>query len=104
MITLFQDKVLIRRLKEDKEQSLIQLAETHSYEPFDAEVLETGPGKVCLEMEAGDCPKVRVKGAHKITVKKGDKVLVKHNIDYPVKINGEWLAVVKESDILAVYE
>ena len=103
MITLFQDKVLIKAIKEKKE-SLIELPEgSISYEPFRAEVLETGPGKVFIEVES-ETNRINVRGSAKIGVKKGDIVIVKHNVDYPVKINGQWLSVVKESDILAVYE
>lgn len=105
MITLFQDKVLIRPVsKGEKPQSLIELPENAvNYEPFEADVLSTGPGKVFIELDKST-NQTRVKGAGRTQLKVGQRVLVRANTDYPVKLNGEWLKVVRESDIYGIVE
>ena len=106
MILPLQDKILCRRIKEET-QSLIALPEYHiSYEPYYAEVLAVGPGKinVLVDTKTEELPSVTVKGFIKAQVKKGDKVLVKQNTQYEVKIDNEWLYFIREQDVLGVVE
>jgi co-chaperonin GroES (HSP10) len=106
MILPLQDKILCRRKKQEQ-VGLIALPDNYiSYEPYYAEVLEVGPGKVnvLVDSKTDELPSVRVKGFSKAQVKKGDTVLVKQNTQYEVKINGEWLYFIREQDVLGVVE
>ena len=106
MILPLQDKILCRRIKEET-PSLIALPENHiSYEPYCAEVLAVGPGKINVKVDTKteELPSVAVKGFVKAQVKKGDAVLVKQNTQYEVKIDNEWLYFIREQDVLGVVE
>lgn len=98
---LFQDKILIRKDPEVNEGTIL-LPENHSnFEPIEGTVVNCGPGKVVTKRtEAG----IIVKGAHKSTVKPGDRVLIQRNTEYNIKVDGEWLIVVKEADIIGVLD
>jgi co-chaperonin GroES (HSP10) len=106
MILPLQDKILCKRLVE-KSLSLIELPENYiSYEPYKAEVLEVGPGRININVESKseELPSIHIKGFIRSQVKKGDIVLVKPNTQYEVKLNGEWLYFIRESDVLGVVE
>ncbi len=105
MITLFQDKVLIKRDPQKTMESGIHLPDiwhNTSFEPFTGTVVNVGPGKVfCAKDKDGG---VTVKRSIKSLVKIGDRVLVQKNSEYEIKINGEWLTLVKEQDIFGVLD
>ena len=106
MILPLQDKILCKKVVE-KQQGLLELPENYtSYEPYKAEVLEVGPGRVNVNVESKseELPSIPIKGFVRAQVKKGDVVLVKPNTQYEVKLNGEWLYFIRESDVLGVIE
>jgi len=99
---LFQDKVLIRKDPEKNQEGSIFLPEKRAdFEPFIGTVVEVGPGKVFC---ARDNERIVVKGAAKAIVKKGDRVMVQKNAEYEIKVNDEWLVLVKEGDIIGVFD
>lgn len=107
MITLFQDKVLIRPIKEESLSSIAMPEDYVDYYPFKAEVLNVGPGHTAMTIEMDSEKNVkefRIKGGSKAICKKGDIAVVERNKDYPLKINGEWLMIVKESNIIGIVD
>lgn len=88
------DRVVVRRLEEEtKTAGGIVLPDSATEKPSRGEVLAVGPGKV---LENGD---VRA-----CTVKKGDKVLFGQYGGSTVKIDGEELLILGESEIFGVLE
>jgi chaperonin GroES len=87
------DRVVVKRLEaEDKTKSGIIIPDNAKEKPQQAEVLAVGPGKF---NEDGD---ERIP----LSVKVGDKVLFKKWGADEVKIDGEEVLVLAESDIIAV--
>lgn len=87
------DRVVIKSIEaEETTKSGIILTGTAKEKPQVAEVLEVGPGEV---VDGKTIP---------MTVKKGDKVLYSKYAGTEVKIDGEELIIVRQSDILAVVE
>ena len=86
------DRVLVRRVEEDtKTAGGIIIPETAQEKPMQGEIIEVGTGA-----RADD-------GAvTPLDVKKGDKVLFGKWSGTEVKINGEDLLIMKESDIMGV--
>ncbi|MEQ1930682.1 MAG: co-chaperone GroES [Parvularculaceae bacterium] len=85
------DRVLVRRLEEDNKVGSIIIPDTAKEKPQQGEVLAAGTG---VRNEDG-----------KITpldVKKGDKILFGKWSGSEVKIDGEELLIMKESDILGI--
>jgi chaperonin GroES len=100
---LFQDKVLIRKDPEKVKEGSIFLPEQRTdFEPFTGTVIQAGPGKVFCVRDKDDI--VTVKGAAKTALKPGDKVMCQKNTEYEIKVNDEWLVIVKEGDIIGVLE
>ncbi len=88
------DRVLVRRVEEDtKTAGGIIIPETAQEKPSQGEVLAAGSG---LKDEAG---KVTA-----LDVKKGDKILFGKWSGTEVKVDGEDLLIMKESDILGIIE
>lgn len=88
------DRVLVRRVEEDtKTAGGIIIPETAQEKPSQGEVLAAGTG---LKDEAG---KVTA-----LDVKKGDKILFGKWSGTEVKVDGEDLLIMKESDILGIIE
>lgn len=88
------DRVLVRRVEEDtKTAGGIIIPETAQEKPSTGEVLAAGAG---LKDEAG---KVTA-----LDVKQGDKVLFGKWSGTEVKVDGEDLLIMKESDILGIIE
>ena len=86
------DRVVVRRLEEEqKTAGGIIIPDTAKEKPSQGEVVAAGPG---ARDENG---KVQA-----LDVKKGDKVLFGKWSGTEVKINGEDLLIMKESDILGV--
>jgi chaperonin GroES len=89
-----QDRVLIRRLdQEEKTQGGIIIPDTAKEKPMEGEVIAAGPG---ARGEDGVL--------HALDVKVGDRVLFGKWSGTEVKIDGEDLVIMKESDILGVIE
>jgi chaperonin GroES len=89
-----QDRVLIRRLDQDEKTSGgIIIPDTAKEKPMEGEVIGAGPG---ARDEKGEL--------HPLDVKIGDRVLFGKWAGTEVKIDGEDLVIMKESDILGVIE
>jgi chaperonin GroES len=88
------DRVLVRRIEaEQKTAGGIIIPDTAKEKPQEGEVLATGPG---ARNEAGHLVE--------LTVKPGDRVLFGKWSGSEVRIDGEDLLIMKESDILGVIE
>lgn len=89
------DRVLLRREEEEtKTASGIIIPDTAKEKPIIATVVAAGPGAF---NEDGD---ERIP----LDVKEGDKVLISKWAGTEVKLDGEELVIVKESDILAIVD
>jgi len=87
-----QDRVLVRRLaQEEKTAGGIIIPDTAKEKPAEGEVVAVGPG---ARSEDGKL--------HPLDVKVGDRVLFGKWSGSEVKIDGEELVIMKESDILGV--
>ena len=88
------DRVLVRRIEaEEKTPGGIIIPDTAKEKPVEAEVLAVGPG---ARDESGRIVPLDVKA--------GDRVLFGKWSGSEVKIDGEELLIMKESDILGVLE
>ena len=89
-----QDRVLVRRIEEEeKTKGGIIIPDTAKEKPMEGEVLAAGPGA------RGEDGKL-----HPLDVKVGDRVLFGKWSGTEIKIDGEDLVVMKESDIMGVVE
>jgi chaperonin GroES len=88
------DRVVVRRVEED-EMTLggIIIPDTAKEKPMEGEVMAVGPG---ARNENGEIVP--------LDVKPGDRVLFGKWSGNEVKIDGEELAIMKESDIMGVLE
>ena len=88
------DRVLVRRLEEDERTSGgIIIPDTAKEKPMQGEVLAVGPGA------RGDDGKLVA-----LDVKPGDRILFGKWSGTEVKIDGEDLLIMKESDLLGIIE
>ena len=88
------DRVLIKRVEEEaKSKGGIIIPDTAKEKPQEGEVIATGPGA------RDDSGKI-----HALDVKKGDRILFGKWSGTEVKIDGDDLLIMKESDILGVVE
>jgi chaperonin GroES len=88
------DRVVVHRIEEDvKTPGGIIIPDTAKEKPMQAEVIGVGPG---ARDESGKIVP--------LDVKKGDRVLFGKWSGTEVKIDGEELLIMKESDILGVIE
>ncbi len=88
------DRVLVRRLEEEETTaSGIIIPDTAKEKPMQGEILAVGPG---ARDERGEIVPLEVKV--------GDKVLFGKWSGSEVKIDGEELAIMKESDLMGVLE
>ncbi len=89
-----QDRVLIRRIEsEEKTLGGIIIPDTAKEKPQEGEVVSVGPGN---RDESGK--------VHPLDVKAGDRVLFGKWSGSEIKLEGEELIIMKESDILGVLE
>ena len=89
-----QDRVLVRRLEQDeKTAGGIIIPDTAREKPMEGEVIAVGPG---ARSEDGKL--------HPLDVKAGDRILFGKWSGSEVKIDGEELVIMKESDILGIIE
>ncbi len=88
------DRVVVKRVKEEqKTRGGIIIPETAQEKPQEGEIIAVGPG---ARDEAG-----KVKA---VDVKVGDRVLFGKWSGTEVKIDGEELLIMKESDIISVLD
>jgi chaperonin GroES len=86
------DRVVVRRLNaEEKTSGGIIIPDTAQEKPMEGEVIAVGPG---ARNEAGQLVPMDVKA--------GDKILFGKWSGTEVKLNGEELLIMKESDIMGV--
>ena len=89
-----QDRVLVRRVEEEaKSAGGIIIPDTAKEKPMEGEVVAVGPG---TRDEDGTL--------HPLDVKAGDRVLFGKWSGTEVKLDGEELMIMKESDIMGVLE
>ena len=87
-----QDRVLVRRIEqEEKTQGGIIIPDTAKEKPMEGEVIAAGPGA------RGDDGKL-----NPLDVKVGDRVLFGKWSGTEIKIDGDDLVVMKESDIMGI--
>jgi|SRR4051794_16120119 chaperonin GroES len=87
-----QDRVLVRRLEqEEKTRGGIIIPDTAKEKPMEGEVLAVGPG---ARDESGK--------VQPLDVKPGDKILFGKWSGTEIKIDGEELLIMKESDIMGI--
>ncbi len=88
------DRVLVKRLDSDtKSAGGIIIPDTAQEKPMEGKVVSVGPGT------RGDDGKM-----HKLDVKKGDRILFGKWSGTEVKIDGDELLIMKESDIMGIIE
>ncbi len=88
------DRVLVRRLEEEtRTAGGIIIPDTAKEKPMEGEIIAAGPGA------RGDDGKL-----HPLDVKAGDRVLFGKWSGTEVKIDGEELMIMKESDIMGVID
>ena len=89
-----QDRVLVRRIEqEEKTAGGIIIPDTAKEKPMEGEVIAAGPGT------RGEDGKLLP-----LDVKAGDRILFGKWSGSEVKIDGEELIIMKESDILGIIE
>ena len=89
-----QDRVLVRRIEqEDKTAGGIIIPDTAKEKPQEGEVIAVGSGV------RGEDGKI-----HPLDLKAGDRILFGKWSGSEVKIDGEDLIIMKESDILGIIE
>ena len=87
------DRVVIKQLEaEETTKSGIVLPGNAKEKPQEAEILAVGPGGVVDGKEI------------KMEVKVGDRIIYSKYAGTDIKIDGEELIIVKQSDILAIVE
>lgn len=88
------DRVVLRRMdSETKTAGGIVLPDSASDKPNQGEVLAVGPGAL---LDNGD--------TRPLTVKVGDRVLFSDYAPTEIKLDGEEVLVLRESDILAIVD
>nr|CAI78832.1 co-chaperonin [uncultured bacterium] len=88
------EKVLIKRLEADEQTSGgIVLPDSAKEKPKQGTVLKAGDGKL---LDSGE--------RQALQVKKGDKVLFTSYAGTEIKVEGEEMLIMDESDVLAVLE
>jgi chaperonin GroES len=86
------DRVLVRRVtQEEKSAGGIIIPETAQEKPQEGEIVAAGSGRIS---EDG--------AVHALDVKAGDKILFGKWSGTEVKIDGEELLIMKESDVLGI--
>jgi len=86
------DRVLVRRVTQDeKSAGGIIIPETAQEKPQEGEIVAAGTGRIS---EDG--------AVHALDVKAGDKILFGKWSGTEVKIDGEELLIMKESDVLGI--
>ncbi|GAA3101288.1 co-chaperone GroES [Rhizobium viscosum] len=88
------DRILVRRVEsEEKTKGGIIIPDTAKEKPSEGEVVAVGPG---ARNEAGQ--------VQALDVKAGDRILFGKWSGTEIKINGEDLLIMKESDVMGIIE
>ena len=88
------DRVVVRRIEgEEKTKGGIIIPDTAKEKPMEGEIIAVGPGA------RGEDGKL-----HPLDVKKGDRVLFGKWSGTEVKIGGDELLIMKESDIMGIIQ
>ncbi|WP_037078577.1 co-chaperone GroES [Neorhizobium vignae] len=88
------DRILVRRVQsEEKTKGGIIIPDTAKEKPQEGEVIAVGPG---ARNEAGQI--------QALDVKAGDRILFGKWSGTEIKINGEDLLIMKESDVMGIIE
>jgi len=88
------DRVLVQRLDSDtRSAGGIIIPDTAQEKPMEGKVISVGPGV------RGDDGKI-----HKLDVKKGDRILFGKWSGTEVKVDGDELLIMKESDIMGIIQ
>ena len=88
------DRVVVRRIEQKETvRGGIIIPDTAKEKPQEAEVVAVGPGKVNEDGKRAP-----------MDVKKGDRVLIGKYSGSEIKIDEEELVIVREDEILAVFE
>jgi chaperonin GroES len=88
------DRVLIRRVEQEaKTAGGIIIPDTAQEKPMEGEVIAVGPGARCEDGKV-----------HPLDVKAGDRVLFGKWSGTEIKIDGEDLMIMKETDIMGLVE
>ena len=88
------DRVLIRRIDEaDKTKGGIIIPDTAKEKPMEGEIVAAGPG---ARNESG--------AVVPLDVKKGDRILFGKWSGTEIKMDGEELLIMKESDVMGIIE
>ena len=89
-----QDRVVVKRLESDEKTSGgIIIPDTAKEKPSEGEVLAVGPGEITEDGKSKP-----------MNVKKGDKILFGKWSGTEVKLNGQDVLIMKESDIMGILE
>ena len=87
------DRVVVRRLEQEKTSGGIIIPDTAKEKPQEGEIIAVGPG---ARDESGK--------VQPLDVKAGDRVLFGKWSGTEVKIDGEELIIMKESDVMGIIE
>ena len=88
------DRVVVKRVEEEgKTKGGIIIPDTAKEKPQEGEIVSVGPG---ARDESGKI--------HPLDVKKGDKILFGKWSGTEIKLDGEDLLIMKESDIMGIIE
>ncbi len=88
------DRILVRRIESDaRTKGGIIIPDTAKEKPQEGEVIATGPG---IRSEDGHL--------HALDVKAGDRILFGKWGGTEIKLDGEDLLILKESDVLGIVE
>jgi chaperonin GroES len=88
------DRVLVRRVEQEaKTAGGIIIPDTAKEKPMEGEIIAAGPGA------RGEDGKL-----HPLDVKKGDRILFGKWSGTEIKLDGEELIIMKESDVMGIIE
>jgi len=89
-----QDRILVKRVDEEETTSGgIIIPDSAKEKPQEGQVVAVGPGKL---LDSGDVSPLAVKG--------GDRILFSKYAGTDVNVDGEDHIIIREDDVLAVYE
>ena len=93
-VTPLYDRLLVKRFnEEEKTKGGIIVPDSAKEKPAQGEVMSVGNGRVSEEGKVTP-----------LTVKKGDKILFGKYSGTEVKINGEEMLIMSESDVLGIIQ
>ncbi len=89
-----QDRILVKRVDEEETTSGgIIIPDSAKEKPQEGQVVAVGPGKL---LDSGD--------VSPLAVKAGDRILFSKYAGTDVNVDGEDHIIIREDDVLAVYE